>query len=172
MDYWFAVVAGLLIVSGYGKLSNPAPTAGALAAAGVGTEGRIVTYLGIAEIAAASAGLLVGNGIGAIPVAVAYAGFTGFVVLALVRRWPIQSCGCFARIDTPPSWIHVVFDAAAAAGAVWQAATRAPSTVETVAGMGWWGVLYVAAVVAGIALAYRLVFALPVRLGRRSPQRA
>jgi hypothetical protein len=33
-------------------------------------------------------------------------------------------------------------------------------------------VLYVAAVVAGIALAYRLVFALPVRLGRRSPQRA
>jgi hypothetical protein len=172
MSYWFAVVAGLLIVSGFGKLSNPAPTAGALDAAGIDTEGRVVTWLGVAEIVAGLAGLVLGDGLGAIPVAAMYAGFTGFVVLALVRRWPIQSCGCFARIDTPPSWIHVVFDAAATAGAVWQAATRAPSTIETAAGMGWWGVLFVAAVVVGIGIAYQLVFALPIRLGRRSPQRA
>ena len=29
-------------------------------------------------------------------------------MLALVRHIPIGSCGCFGKIDTPPSVIHVV----------------------------------------------------------------
>jgi len=41
-------------------------------------------------------------------------------VLALRADAPISSCGCFGKIDTPPSLVHVVLDAAVAlmAGAV------------------------------------------------------
>jgi len=40
-------------------------------------------------------------------VAASYLLFTGFVVFALVRHIPIGSCGCFGRVDTPPSLVHV-----------------------------------------------------------------
>lgn len=172
MTLWFAVTAGLLVVSGRSKLLNPAPTLGALDAAGIATERPVATYLGVAEIAAGLAGLLVGSGIGAVPVGVLYLGFAGFVAMALARGWPIQSCGCFARIDTPPTWAHLAFDLAAAAGAVVQVVTRAPSPLDAALGLGWRGVLLTAAVVAGVAAAYHLVFVLPTRRRRRSAQRA
>jgi hypothetical protein len=172
MSLWFGIVAGLLVVSGSGKLSNPSPTAGALAAAGLPGEGHAVAYLAVAEIAAGVTGLTLGNGLGGIPVAMMYTGFTVFVVAALLEHWPIQSCGCFARIDTPPSWLHVGFDVAALGGALWHVATRAESTVETAVGMGGWGFAFAGAVLAGIVVAHRLVFVLPTRLHKRSPQRA
>ena len=36
--------------------------------------------------------------------------FTAFVVYALVRHLPIGSCGCFGKVDTPPSVVHVVLN--------------------------------------------------------------
>jgi hypothetical protein len=43
-------------------------------------------------------------------VALSYLAFAGFVVVALVRDVPIGSCGCFGKVDTPPSLLHVVLD--------------------------------------------------------------
>jgi hypothetical protein len=43
----------------------------------------------------------------ALLVATSFALFTMFVVVALVRHVPIGSCGCFGKVDTPPSLVHV-----------------------------------------------------------------
>ncbi|MDQ3781878.1 MAG: hypothetical protein M3349_02950 [Actinomycetota bacterium] len=172
MHLWFAVVSALLVASGYAKVANPTPTVGALQAAGLPSGRRLVTNLGVIEVVAGLAGLALGGRLGGLPVAVVYAGLAGFVVVALVRRWPIQSCGCLARIDTPPTWVHVAFNAVAAGSAVWRVVTEPPSIIDTAVGLGWWGVAYVAAVVLGVVLAHQLVFALPSRMGRRAPQRA
>ncbi len=51
-------------------------------------------------------------------VAASYLAFTGFVVVALARRLPVGSCGCFGRADAPPTVLHVVIDAGAAVCAV------------------------------------------------------
>jgi hypothetical protein len=56
-----------------------------------------------------------------IPAAVLYAGFTVFTLAAIRGRIPVQSCGCFGRVDTPPSLIHVVYNASAAILLVWVA---------------------------------------------------
>ena len=45
-------------------------------------------------------------------VAVSYLAFAGFVVVALRSGKPISSCGCFGKVDTPPSPVHVVLDLA------------------------------------------------------------
>jgi hypothetical protein len=47
----------------------------------------------------------------AIGVALSYAGFTAFVLRALVGSSPLASCGCFGKIDTPPTPGHVVVTA-------------------------------------------------------------
>jgi len=172
MHLWFAVTATLLVVAGYAKISNPSPTAGALGVAGLPSHRRAVVTLGAIEVVAGLAGLGLGDGIGGAPVAIVYAGFTGFVVAALARRWPIQRCGCFARIDTPPSWIHVTFNATAAVAAAWRVVTAAPSTAETMIGLDRWAILFALGIIAGVVVAHQLVFALPTRIGRRSPQRA
>lgn len=172
MHWWFAVVSALLVASGYAKVGNPSPTAGALQVAGLPSSRRAVVAVGTVEVAAGLAGLALGGRLGAIPVAAVYAGLTGFVVVALLRRWPIQSCGCLARIDTPPTWVHVAFNVAAVATALWRVLTDPPGIVTTTVDLGWWGVAYVAAVVLGVVLAHHLVFALPTRMRRRAPQRA
>jgi hypothetical protein len=55
-----------------------------------------------------------GRGI-AIAVALSYAGFTVFVARALRTDSPLASCGCFGKIDTPPTPGHVAVTAALAA---------------------------------------------------------
>ena len=51
-------------------------------------------------------------------VAVSYLAFAGFVIVALRSGAPISSCGCFGKVDTPPSVVHVVLDVAFAGVAV------------------------------------------------------
>ena len=75
--------------------------------------------LGIAELAAGTFGLLGGLPFGGFIVAAFYGLFFTFIVIALVRDLPIQSCGCLGRSDTPPTVIHAVANAAAALGATW-----------------------------------------------------
>jgi hypothetical protein len=41
---------------------------------------------------------------------VSYTLFAAFVVAALVSGRPIGSCGCFGRLDVPPTWWHVAFN--------------------------------------------------------------
>ncbi|HEX5585769.1 MAG TPA: MauE/DoxX family redox-associated membrane protein, partial [Acidimicrobiia bacterium] len=54
--------------------------------------------------------LLVGSPVLVALVAASYALFSAFVVRALRAGTPISSCGCFGKIDTPPSRVHVAVD--------------------------------------------------------------
>jgi hypothetical protein len=107
----------LLGVAGIAKAVRPADTATALR-----TAPALVRTGAVAEIGVAVAALVVpGPGTGAL-VAASYTAFAVFVVVALRRGWPLSSCGCFGRPDTPPTVAHAALNAAAAAAAVWWAA--------------------------------------------------
>ncbi len=43
-----------------------------------------------------------------------YSAFAVFVIVALRRGLSIQSCGCFGRVDTPPSVAHIAVNLVAA----------------------------------------------------------
>ena len=76
--------------------------------------------MAIALAAVITPGVLTGS-----LVAVAYFIFTAFVATALLKRWPLASCGCFGRPDSRPGFWHLLLDAGATAAAVgW--AVRAP----------------------------------------------
>ena len=94
-------------------------------------------------------------------VAVSYVGFAGVTVLALVRHLPIDSCGCLGRMETPPSWRHLLVLGAAAAGALGAAVAPRPTLLERL-GDGAGGVVFALAALACTAGAVALM-----RIGRR-----
>ncbi len=115
-----AITLLLLGASGVAKAVDPDPTSGALRAAGLPSSRLISRSLGVAELTAAALGLGA-TAMALIPAAILYAGFTVFTLAAIRGRIPVQSCGCFGRVDTPPSLIHVVYNASAAILLVWVA---------------------------------------------------
>ena len=98
--------AGLLALAGAFKLVRPAGTVQALRTQGLPSAPLLVRALGLVELAVAGAAALQVPG-GVLALAALYAGFTGFVAVALVRGRPLSSCGCFAEPDLPPTWAHV-----------------------------------------------------------------
>lgn len=117
LEGWFFITAALLALSGGAKIRDPEPTRGALVAAGFPGTRVAVMGLALAEVTAGLAGLM-GLRWGAVAMAVLYGGFAGFVGLALWRRLPLQSCGCFGKVDTPPTPLHLIVNAAASAAAM------------------------------------------------------
>lgn len=125
MGVWsgpFLIAAVLLAAAGIAKAIDPTMTVGALRRFGVSVPPGAVRGLGGLEALLAVAAAVTGAPSLAAGVAVSYLLFTAFVVVARARRLPIGSCGCFGRIDTPPSWLHVAVNLAAAASALGVAA--------------------------------------------------
>ena len=108
----FAIGAVLLVVGGAFKARRPGDTARALQAVGVRASWSAVRLGAVAECAIGIAALVSGLALFPALVAISYLVFAGFVVLALRSGAPISSCGCFGKVDTPPSAVHVVIDAA------------------------------------------------------------
>ena len=94
-----------------------------------------------------------------IPAAVLYAGFTLFTLVATRQQIPVQSCGCFGREDTPPSYIHVVYNAVASLSLFWVALTE--STPILTDGMPVETLLFVVFALAGAYASYLLLGRLP-----------
>ncbi len=109
-----AVALTLLAASGIAKLVDPDPTVGAMRAARLPSSRLIAHWLGGFEILAALVGLAWG-GIWLVGALGLYIGFALFTLLAVQRKIPVQSCGCFGKEDTPPTWAHVVFNGLSAA---------------------------------------------------------
>ncbi|CAN5860742.1 hypothetical protein BH23ACT5_BH23ACT5_01660 [soil metagenome] len=162
LEAWFFIAAVLLIVSGGLKLIDPAPTRGALQAAGLPAGRWASPALGFVEILAGTTGLIIGGWAAGL-VFVVYAGFAGFVVYALWRQLPISSCGCFGKPDTPPTRIHVAFNllsAVAAAGVV----LTGQAPVDILLGQPLWGLPYLGHVALGVTVVYLLLAELPATL--------
>jgi hypothetical protein len=157
----------LLAASGVSKVLDPDPTRGALAAARLPSSRWIARGLGLSEVVAAAVGLALGGPWLALA-ALLYLGFSAFTLIAVSRRLPIQSCGCFGREDTPPTVLHVIFNGFAAT-ALWylvavngQSAPWSGSNTEL-------ALFFVFAVV-GAYLAYLLLSQLPRTLQKTSSQ--
>jgi len=163
----FTVSILLLLLAGAFKMWQPAPTSNAMSAAGLPSNDGLTRLLGAAEIGIGTAALVVGGWVPALLVAAAYLGFTFFVVIALRHSLAIQSCGCFGKIDTPPSWAHVVVNASAAAVAIIYGLT-ATDPVGTYLTQSDGGPLVLATLVATY-LVYVLLAVLPAApTGRRA----
>jgi hypothetical protein len=111
--------AALLVVAGAAKLLDPLPLVRALRSAGlplrVVPAGVLVRVFAAAEVVLGLLAVLTGTALAAVGVAVSYAAFTAFVLVALRRGGVLASCGCFGKADVPPTAGHVVVTAALAA---------------------------------------------------------
>ena len=98
-----ASAAVLLVLAGAAKLSRPAP--GWADLLGFRARTPVVRLVGASEAAAGVAALFLG-GAAAWAVGLLYAVFAAVVLRALLAG--AGSCGCFGRLDAPPSRIHVL----------------------------------------------------------------
>ncbi|MCY3616366.1 MAG: hypothetical protein F4Z00_00620 [Acidimicrobiaceae bacterium] len=164
-----ASAALLLVVAGAAKLIRPAD--GFAGLVGLRTRPFVVRLIGALEAGAGIAALILG-GPAAWIVGLLYAAFALVVLRAVLAG--ADSCGCFGRLDAPPSLIHVAgnltlaavsFIAAGAASppvsAVVQAAEESSATGVALAS--------VIALLAGLVLVS--FTALPEALAARSPRR-
>jgi hypothetical protein len=133
-------LAATVLLGGAGvvKAIRPLDTANALRIAGLPSHRLVVRLGAVAEVAIAVAALVAPSPITGALVAAAYLAFAGFIAAALRRGWPIASCGCFGRPDTPPTTAHLLLNVAAAGCAVWWAAL-APASLGAAFDHQPWG---------------------------------
>jgi len=151
-----------LVVGGAFKLIDPSGTVGASRALGLPLGPEVVRVAAAVELFLGTLALSVSSPIVAGLVALSYSVFLAVTVLALVRRLPIDSCGCLGRLETPPSWRHLVVLGLALLGAIGAAADHDPSLLERVTDDGAAGVALLVLVVVGLLLAIGAL-----RVGRR-----
>jgi hypothetical protein len=168
LEGWFFLSSAVLLVSGGSKLADPAPTSGALRAAGLFSGRGVVLTLAFAELAVGGAGLLSGGSWAGWGIAVFYGSFGIFVAVALNRHLPISSCGCFGKSDTPPSVVHLGLNAAGLAAGLWAALNDSPSLVEVLGEQPLAGLPYLLFLAAGTYAIVLLFTALPAVLGTRA----
>ena len=168
LEGWFLIAVALLALSGGSKFRDPEPTRGALRAAGLPSSRQAVLSLATAEVAVVVAVVVWPSPWAAGAVAVTYAAFAGFVAVALARRLPIQSCGCFGRADTPPGAVHLLVNLTAAASAALVAAVGGMDVLAMLAEQPGAGVPYVGFVAIGSFLLAVIMSELPavLRAGR------
>jgi hypothetical protein len=167
----FLAAVILLGAAGIAKAIRPSDTSNALRRAGLRVGSGAVRAGALAEVAVAAAALLAPGAVTGALVAAAYASFAGFIVVALRKDWPLASCGCFGRPDTPPTVAHAALDAGAAASALWWALAWSGGAAVSRLGrlffhQPWHGapLVLVALVVAGLAY---LVWTDPLPAARR-----
>jgi uncharacterized membrane protein YphA (DoxX/SURF4 family) len=160
-----AVSLGLLAASGIAKLVDPAPTTGAMEAARLPASRSVSYALGLVELVAAVAALLIGGSVTAVAAGL-YLAFALFTFSAVRKRIPIQSCGCFGRDDTPPNAIHVVYNTIASIS-LFALVALSYSPID-------WSLpttelaLYLSFIVIGVSASYLVLTRLPQVLAMRS----
>ena len=164
MGVWsgpFLIAAVLLAAAGVAKTIDPTMTVGALRRFGIPVSSTAVRGLGAIEAVLALAAAITGARGLVLAVAVSYLVFSTFVVIARARRLPIGSCGCFGRVDTPPSWIHVAVNLAAAASAFGVAARDGGGLTSTLDSQPLGGVPFLALVAVGTYAAFTALTVVP-----------
>ena len=114
----FLIAATLLVLGGVLKARHPIDTANALRGVGVPATPSLVRAGAVAETAIGIWAVVVGDRASAVCVVLSYGVFAVFIAVALLRRVPIASCGCFGKADTPPSLVHLGINAGAITAAM------------------------------------------------------
>ena len=157
----FAIAAALLVAGGALKAVRPADTATALRQSGLPGVPWLVRAGGLVEAGVGAAALVTGDRVAAVLVAVSYAAFALFVVMALRRGTPLASCGCFGKEDSPPTRLHVGLTTAAAAAAVAVAVQPGVGLADVVRTQPLAGVPFLVLLGCGVAFAYLALTSLP-----------
>ena len=92
----------------------------------------MLRLFGAVEAALGSATFVTGARPLAALVALSYAGFSGFLIVALRKGGAVSSCGCLGRADTPPTRSHLSMTVGFALTSVLAALTGADG-VSTIA---------------------------------------
>jgi hypothetical protein len=165
------VAGGLLVAAGVVKLARPLATARAMYAAGLPGGSTIVRVLGLAEVVVGVWFLAAPSPWTGAGLAVMYLAFAGFIGFLLIARPGTASCGCAGAGDVPPSAIHVLLNALAAAAAVGAALDPPASLVGTLSSLGAASVPFAIGLVTAAYLAAVAVTDLPPALAAyRRPQ--
>jgi len=122
-----AAFALLLVAAAGPKILRPQSTLRALSSAGLPRSATAVRLLGGAEVVVGVGALVIGGRLFAALVAASYLAFAAFVALALLRGGALASCGCFGKPETPPTRLHLVVNAIAAAVAIAVAVNPGPA---------------------------------------------
>ena len=168
LEGWYFITVALLVLSGGSKLRDPEPTRGALRVAGLPASRGIVTGLAVGEIVVGAAAFALTSPLLPAAVALLYAGFGVFVMVALLRQIPLQSCGCFGTSDTPPGWLHVGVNVSAVAAALVFTARGGADLFGLLATQPAAGLPYVGFLGIGAALLALVLSDLPAVLTRRA----
>lgn len=157
----------LLVVAGAAKLARPADGFAGL----VGLRARLslVRVLGGAEVAAGAGALWLGGPVAASAVGLLYAAFAVAVLRALAAG--AGSCGCFGRLDAPPSRIHVLGNlvlAGASFAAAGTGTAPARTIVQSFSDRPGVGAALAAEILLVAGLALVAFTALPEALGART----
>jgi len=158
----FLAAAALLAVAGAAKVLDPAPLVRALRSVGLRLPPRVVRVGAGAEAGLGAAALLTGSRPAALLVALSYAAFTGFVLLALARGGVLASCGCFGKQDVPPTRTHAALTGALAVVAAAVAVRPVGDLPTLLAGSPGAGVPLLLATAAVAAVLYLALALLPL----------
>lgn len=150
------------MIGGALKLVDPSGSVGALRALGAPVGPGFVRVVAAAEFVLGLLALTMTSAVVAVLVALSYAGFLAVTVVALIRRLPIDSCGCLGRLETPPSWRHLVVLGVAFVGAAGATIDPDASLLERLTDDGGSGI-----VLTLIVLAATAVGVVVMRMGRR-----
>lgn len=154
----------LLVLAGAAKMFRPVPTMDLLVSFGLPEVTALAVGIGLAESSVGIAALVVGGPILAAATGVFYLGFLAVVWRALTVG--AKTCGCFGRVNSPPSWLHVVGNAGFAAASFVAVAGNTPIQVmgdQPASGLGF---ILGSGVIAGLALV--AFTALPEALAARA----
>ena len=161
----YLVGSTLLVLAGVAKTIRPSDTARALAEV---LPGRIdlrgLIRIGAAvEVVIGGVAFFLPRPIPAALVCISYLSFAAYVAYVRHRHGPLATCGCFARPDTPATWLHVLVNLvlAVAAGVV-AAQSSATSTLRSVlTAQPWGGLPLLLAAAVGVWLTYQALTLLP-----------
>ena len=129
---------------------------------GLPAPAALVRVGALAELLLGVLAIASGSRLAAAGVALSYAAFTVFVLVALRRGGVLASCGCFGKADTPPTATHVAVTAAAAGVAAAVAVRPLGPVTDLLAGQPGAGVPLLVATAAVGVTAYLVLALLPL----------
>lgn len=131
---------------------------------GLPWRGPVVPLMAVAEVVTGAAVVVTGARPALVVLALWYAGFVGFVAVALRREVPLASCGCLGREDTPPTAAHLLVNIVFAVAAAVAAVSPFGAVDAVLADQPGAGVPLLLWVAVGVYVTYLVLAVLPITL--------